>query len=277
MEPEKGVVEKGRSVRDMHHLRLMSLLQELERDNGRKKAAEMLGVDRRTLDASLDEGVLTRRIRGALEKALQSGVGSAAAEQRDRNDKLADRLEDLEGGCEELGKEIRENNRASEDRDRAIREEMAQGFRKLDQTLAGLETGRGGQDGAKANGAGPQPRRRATLRREYPDLVTLESADDDEEVFGEVWPLIVDWRELKAVHPDEGKSLSWLRTEERFLALELMLLEEHGLTLPPATFPLRGFDRNGQVNWRKTALSDTRRALRKREFLHTLTFGVLWK
>ena len=277
MEPKKDVVEKGRSVRDMHHLRLMSLLQELERDNGRKKAAEVLGVDRRTLDASLDEGVLTRRIRGALEKALQSGVGSAAAEQRDRNDRLADRLEDLEGGFEELGKEIRENNRASEDRDRAIREEMAQGFRQREREQAERRTAGDAGDEAKANDAGPQPRRRATLRREYPDLVTLEPAEDDEDVFGEVWPLIVEWRELKAVHPDAGKSLSWLRTEERFLALELTLLEGHGLTLPPATFPLRGFDRNGQVNWRKTALSDTRRALRKREFLHTLTFGVLWK
>ena len=277
MEPKKDVVEKGRSVRDMHHLRLMSLLQELERDNGRKKAAEVLGVDRRTLDASLDEGVLTRRIRGALEKALQSGVGSAAAEQRDRNDRLADRLEDLEGGFEELGKEIRENNRASEDRDRAIREEMAQGFRQREREQAERRTAGDAGDEAKANDAGPQPRRRATLRREYPDLVTLEPAEDDEDVFGEVWPLIVEWRELKAVHPDAGKSLSWLRTEERFLALELTLLEGHGLTLPPATFPLRGFDRNGQVNWRKTALSDTRRALRKRELLHSLTFGVLWK
>ena len=277
MEPKKDVVEKGRSVRDMHHLRLMSLLQELERDNGRKKAAEMLGVDRRTLDASLDEGVLTRRIRGALEKALQSGVGSAAAEQRDRNDRLADRLEDLEGGFEELGKEMRENNRASEDRDRAIREEMAQGFRQREREQAERRTAGDAGDEAKANDAGPQPRKRSSLRREYPDLVTLEPAEDDEDVFGEVWPLIVEWRELKAVHPDAGKSLSWLRTEERFLALELTLLEGHGLTLPPATFPLRGFDRNGQVNWRKTALSDTRRALRKREFLHSLTLGVLWK
>ena len=277
MEPKKDVVEKGRSVRDMHHLRLMSLLQELERDNGRKKAAEVLGVDRRTLDASLDEGVLTRRIRGALEKALQSGVGSAAAEQRDRNDRLADRLEDLEGGFEELGKEMRENNRASEDRDRAIREEMAQGFRQREREQAERRTAGDAGDEAKANDAGPQPRKRPSLRREYPDLVTLEPAKDDEDVFGEVWPLIVEWRELKAVHPDQGKSLSWLRTEERFLALELTLLEGHGLTLPPATFPLRGFDRNGQVNWRKTALSDTRRALRKRELLHTLTFGVLWK
>ena len=277
MEPKKDVVEKGRSVRDMHHLRLMSLLQELERDNGRKKAAEVLGVDRRTLDASLDEGVLTRRIRGALEKALQSGVGSAAAEQRDRNDRLADRLEDLEGGFEELGKEIRENNRASEDRDRAIREEMAQGFRQREREQAERRTAGDAGDEAKANDAGPQPRKRSSLRREYPDLVTLEPAEDDEDVFGDVWPLIVEWRELKAVHPDAGKSLSWLRTEERFLALELTLLEGHGLTLPPATFPLRGFDRNGQVNWRKTALSDTRRALRKRELLHTLTLGLLWK
>ena len=108
--------------------------------------------------------------------------------------------------------------------------------------------------------------------------MTLEPAeDDDEDVFGEVWSLIVEWRELKAVHPDAGRSLSWLLTEERFLALELTLLEGHGLTLPPATFPLRGFDRNGQVNWRKTALSDTRRALRKRELLHRLTFGLWWK
>ena len=277
MEPKKDVVEKGRSVRDMHHLRLMSLLQELERDNGRKKAAEVLGVDRRTLDASLDEGVLTRRIRGALEKALQSGVGSAAAEQRDRNDRLADRLEDLEGGFEELGKEMRENNRASEDRDRAIHEEMAQGLRQREREQAERRTAGDAGDEAKANDAGPQPRKRPSLRREYPDLVTLEPAEDDEDVFGEVWPLIVEWRELKATHPDAGKSLSWLRTEERFLALELTLLEGQGLTLPPATFPLRGFDRNGQVNWRKTALSDTRRALRKRELLHSLTFGVLWK
>ena len=185
MEPKKDVVEKGRSVRDMHHLRLMSLLQELERDNGRKKTAEMLGVDRRTLDASLDEGVLTRRIRGALEKALQSGVGSAAAEQRDRNDRLADRLEELEGGFEELGKEIRENNRASEDRDRAMREEMAQGFRQREREQAERRDG-GGRRGrvegerrrpsAQAKGdaaagvprprdVGARPRRRGRVRR----------------------------------------------------------------------------------------------------------------
>ena len=277
MKQRRPVIEGSGEVADMHHLRLMALLQELEREHGRKQAAELLGVDRRTLDISLDEGALSRRMRGALDKALQAGVGSAAAEQRDRNDRLADRLEELEALVEEQGKEMRVVRRALEGAMRAGREEHAQEHRKLEKMLEGLETRRGGQDEAKANGAGPQSRRRATLRREFPDLVTLEPAEDDEDVFGEVWPLVVEWRGLKAVHPDEGKSLDWLLTEERFLALELTLLEEHGLTLPPATFPLRGFDRNGQVNWRKTALSDTRRALRKRELLHTLTLGLWWK
>ena len=45
------------------------------------------------------------------------------------------------------------------------------------------------------------------------------------------------------------------------------MLEEHGLTLPPARFPLRGFDRNGQTGWRRKALDDTRRALRRRMLL----------
>ena len=270
MEPKKGVIEKSNSVKDMHHLRLMSLLQELERDHGRKKAAAILGVDRRTLDASLDEGLLSRRIRGALERALQSGVGSAAQEQRDRNDKLADRMTDIEEGFEELGREMRVHHRAWEDANRGLAEEWAEVKQKLERTVSELKTDAGEdiRTEAGASGAGdPAPRRKTVLRREFPDLVTLDPSPDDEEVFGDAWPLIVEWRELKAAHPNEGKGLAWLRTEERFLSLELTLLEEHGLTLPPALFPLRGFDRHGQANWRRTALSDTRRALAWREFL----------
>ncbi len=263
---------------DMQQLRLMSLLQELERDHGRKKAAEMLGVDRRTLDAGLDDGVLSRRMRSALDRALQSGVGSAAAEQRERNDNLEARIEELKGLLEERRREMRMNHRAWEDAHRSLRAEWAEAQRQLDTVLA-----RRGQAGGNADqsAAGPQPGRRAALRREFPDLVTLEPAPDDEEVFGDAWPLIVEWRELKATHPDRGKGPSWLRTEVRFLALELALLEEHGLSLPPARFPLRGFDRNGQVNWRRAALFDTRRTLRKWELLRLVgrlvTLGRCWR
>ena len=80
-------------------------------------------------------------------------------------------------------------------------------------------------------------------RRQYPELATREPAEDDEEVFGPAWPLIVERRELKESHPNKGKSLSWLVEHERLMEVEVGLLEEHGLTLPPEKQPLRGLDR----------------------------------
>ena len=175
----------------------------------------------------------------------------------------------LEKGHDSLGKEVRSRVAAVEGRVEALRRDGAQG---TGAGHAGAGPVQAEADGSErsASGMGRNPPPRPRLRREYPDLVTLEPAEDDEEVFGE-------WRELKASHPNEGKGLSWLHTGERFLALELALLEEQGMTLPPARFPLRGFDRNGQVNWRQTALFETRRALRKRDLLNRLSFGLLWR
>ena len=104
-------------------------------------------------------------------------------------------------------------------------------------------------------------------RRLDPEIVTDGPAEDDWEVYGDAWPLVEEWRSLRAGHPHQGRSLSWLVTEEKLLTLELAMLEEHGLTLPPETQPLRGFGRKGQTSWRRTALHDTRVALRKRELL----------
>ena len=79
----------------------------------------------------------------------------------------------------------------------------------------------------------------------------------------------------------QGKNLAWLVTVERMLTLELAMLEDHGLTLPPETQPLRGFGRKGQTNWRRTALLDTRRVLARRKVLRwvrrILTLGIWWK
>ncbi len=269
MEKEPGGIDGSRSVRDMHHLRLMALLQEQVRNHGRRRAAEKLGVDRRTLDAALDQGALNRRIRGALERALQSGAGSAAAKQRDRNQVLEDRLGDLEGVVEEQGRELRAGRRAAEDEIRKLREEQAQAFRQVERALAGLDAGGNSAGEAHRQTQGPASvsptgGRQSPPRREYPELVTLDTAVDDPDVFGDAWELIQEWRELKETHPNAGRGLDWLLTEERFLAVELALLEDHGLTLPPARFPLRGFDRSGQTGWRRKALEDTRRKLRRR-------------
>ena len=57
---------------------------------------------------------------------------------------------------------------------------------------------------------------------------------------------------------------------ERILELEVAMLEEHGLTLPPETEPLRGLDRGAQLNWRLEALHDFRRRRARLEFLRRL-------
>ena len=170
-----------------------------------------------------------------MEKALQSGAGSAAEQQRDRNDRLEDRLGDLEGLVEEQGREMRAGRRAAEDEIRKLREEQSQAYRKLERALAGLNRDDGSGSGWQP--VGSQSPKTATVRREYPELVTLDPAGDDEKVFGDAWEMVQEWRELKDTHPNEGRGLDWLLTEERFLAVELELLEDRGLTLPRPGFP----------------------------------------
>ena len=83
------------SVRDMHHLRLMALLQELVRTWGYTGTARVLEIDPRTVTSSVQSGQLTHRVRESLQRALQHGVGSAADRQRERSDKLEGQLKEL--------------------------------------------------------------------------------------------------------------------------------------------------------------------------------------
>ena len=84
-------------------------------------------------------------------------------------------------------------------------------------------------------------------------------------------------------HPDRVRGLRWLEAEARILELELAMLEEHGLTLPPETEPLRGLERNAQLGWRQPGLGcDTRRklTLARRRALRWLRRGItlgLWR
>ena len=120
-------------------------------------------------------------------------------------------------------------------------------IRQVERRLAQVEAGGGAQSAQEAVGAVGKPKGRTSLRREYPELVTLEPADDDEQVFGPAWPLIVEWRGLKDTHPNQGSSLSWLVTEERCLSVELALLEEHGMTLPPESVELALLEEHGMT------------------------------
>ena len=122
--------------------------------------------------------------------------------------------------------------------------------------------------------------RPARRRRVDPELVTREPAEDDPEVYGDAWPLVKEWRKLKARHPVRGRSLSWLTDYERLLVMELAMLEEHDLTLPPAKEPVKGLARRDHTRWRWKALYRTQVAIRKRKLLRwlrrLLTLGAWW-
>ena len=256
-------IEDSRDVENMYHMRLMTLLQELVRERGYKGAARVLEIDQRTVSESARTGRLSRRMREALERALQEGVGSAAARQRERNDALEERLGELESGMESLGKEARRRLSRVEGAVEALAKEGTVSPKTTGAGHAGAGPSQEGDDGGSVSEGSPASK--SSMRREYPDLVTLEPADDDEEVFGDAWSLIARWRELKESHPNEGKGFDWLMERERLLEMELALLEEHGMTLPPEKQPLHGLDRSGQVSWRRKALFDTRRARARRE------------
>ena len=171
-----------------------------------------------------------------------------------------------------------------------LREDQEQKWESLERRLARRETPRKSATGpAEAPGAtGDAPEEAPSVakpsakakfpKRLYPELVAKEPAPDDEEVYGAAWLLIQEWREIwKAGHTGVGKGLAWLETEERVRELEVAMLEEHGLTLPPEKQPLYGLWRSTQLDWRRETLNEVRRAVAWRHLLRkVLTFG-LWR
>ena len=254
----KGSVEAER----LRRLRLSEFLRDLVRQEGKMEAAELLGVNHKTLTRAEESGEVTGRMGDALELLLRKADDAEVARLREAVGALEERVAALEGGMETPpaadAEDEGERGRAeADDGDEAQAQERA-------------EQGDEAVPPAAQAGASSGHRRRGrgfAMRRLDPEVVTEEAADDDPEVYGDAWPLVEEWRRLRADHPHQGKSLSWLTTEERLLVLELAMLDDHGLTLPPETQALRGFGRRGQTTHRWKALADTRVALRKRKLL----------
>ena len=260
MEASERVVNDGEDAEEEHVLSLRALLHDLVRRKGRIRAANELGLDPRTVGACMEGEGMSWRVREALERAVRGDDGGAAARRRERSDALEQDVTRRLEGVEAVG------------------EEHARSLRRLERRLARLEGVRGApKPSDTATKREPDLERDSLGRRRYPELVTKEPHYDDEEVYGKAWPLIDEWRALWRVHSNDGRGLSWLRVEERIRELEVAMLEEHGLTLPPETMPLTGLDRYSQLNWRKATLRDVRRSRAKRDWLlWVITLGR-WK
>ncbi|MCY3881623.1 MAG: hypothetical protein OXG61_05835 [Chloroflexi bacterium] len=236
------------------------------------EAAEALGIDTRTLATSLKQARLSRRVRKALELELATNSGQEEAAAR-----LEERVALLEGELAGLKTAMVAGFQALRD---AQPQKVAQPRRQLPRSVSVHEGApqveaadpnhepvvgglpvqgkrREGKDSPERSGPTAAARK---PRRQYPDLVTSEAQPDDEQVYGAAWPLVDEWRRLWDKHRRPGKGLAWLKREVRILELEVAMLQEHKLTLPPATYPQRGLELHSHLGWRLRALANRRRS-----------------
>ena len=268
--------EATRSVDSLRELRLTALLGDLIGEQGKTQAAETLGLSARTLTRFEESRRLTPTLTGALERHLLEGGGSAAATQRHR-------LGMLEDGLAELERALREGMAALSQEGQEADERQTKAQAELEQRVAALEAANAGTPAASA-GKGPPGNPALAARpvverprRTYYDLVTAEAEPGEELVYGEAaTAVIVKWREARDAVPRTRDALDRLNARERWLQLEVELIQEHELTLPPATYPWDWGDRRQEVRRRTEAVDEVivdRKMLRLRRFL---TLG-LWR
>ena len=262
--------EATRSVESLRELRLVALLGDLMGEQGKTQAAETLGVSPRTLTRFEESRRLTPTLAGALERHLLEGGGSAAATQRHRLGMLEDGQKELEKALSEgLGAVRQEAQRAAGEQARAVAE--------LERRVAALETA--GQataaPGVGAHAAGGSAAAGSSVFqrpwRVYDDVVTADAEPGEELVHGDAaTAVIIQWRQARDAFAAAKDALDVLNARQRRVELEVELIQEHELTLPPATRPWDWGDRRQEVRRRNELLEQTivdRKMLKLRRFL----------
>ncbi|MXZ47564.1 MAG: hypothetical protein F4Z08_11400 [Chloroflexi bacterium] len=208
---------------------LLANLRELIDEAGHGGAAQQLGVDRKTLWRALDSGRLTPRVRQALERR---GANPEAAPRRSRLDAIEHRTELLDKDVAALAEAIE----ALRDKFRRLADLQAEALLAWERRLSAVESRQAARTAAEPRGAGRDGG--AESRAGHPEVVTLESVQDEELDYAGAMPLVAEWRRQRIAHLDEGaRRVERARALVRMLELELVLVGEHELTLPPSTYP----------------------------------------
>ena len=298
-EPEQGEDQPGQEPeQEAEHpvdARLRVYLRRLVDAQGRMKAADALNVNYKTLARGLDErGPLTVWLRAALlVKALEDRLTALAPEEQEQGDAGAGVPSGHEG---ELAGDVRDATEALRSLTTAVeqlRHEDGERLTALEARLAAVEAQPqpeaqlqpGEPEAALVIGA-PRIDRRdiqepsaAAGRRPAPaHVVTEEAGPGDEDIYGAAWPLVEEWRAVHAGHSPQGRGVDWLRDEERLRELEIALIAEHELALPPERYRWDGFTRRAQLRWRERTLTRVRGERRRAQWRRRLlTLGLRWK
>ena len=142
------------SIESLHELRLRALLNDLVNDLGPGKAAEELGVDRKTLRRGLRTPELSPRLAGALERMLLAPAAAATGEDARRVKALEERVIGLERQLAQVLAAVGDGKAGDGDGVVAepVREEYAEGLRRLERRVERQESVPGGGNAPAAPG-----------------------------------------------------------------------------------------------------------------------------
>ena len=255
---------------------LLDLLDALVESRGKVAAAEALRVNYRTMTNCYDSRRVSRRMRRALQEFRDArGVEVEVGDGDDvSTDSQVEALGKRAAELEEENRELRELVEAQSVQLEALQGQIS-GLEEEEHSAGDAE--RVGVD--EVDGQRPPPRRGAGPPNV--GVVTLETQPDEEEAFGPAVALVVEWRSLRNPAARLGNRVERAQTAERRWELEVELLRDFHLTLPPETEPLDDSRRADHIRWRLEALAEARRELarakRIRVLRRILTLGLWWR
>ena len=256
---------------------LLDLLDALVEQRGRVAAAEALGVNYRTMMACYDSRRVSRRMRRALEEFRDSvGTGDDGGVEVG-NDGVADEVETLRQRIAELEKEARGLREVVETQAGQLEESG----RRVSQLMR--EAQQRGESGPVAGDDQPSVWRPPRRGHGLPDagVVTLEEQPDEAHAFGPAAALVAGWRQVRTGGDAKGSRVDQARAGVRRWELEIAMIHDFRLTLPPETEQLDEAGRTDHLRWRQNALTEARGELagarRVRLLRRILTLGLWWK
>ena len=255
---------------------LLDLLDALVEQQGKVAAAEALGVNYRTMVACHESRHVSLRMRKALEEYRDADGDGGDDEQDDDTDDIAEKVAALK----ERVAALEEAHGILVDTVEAQGKQLTELERRVEGEGLGAEEWQQGKADANDNDDdGPQQWQPPRRDHGLPDagVVTLEEQPDEEHAFGQAASLVAEWRGLRTEGEASGGGVDRAMAIARRWELEIAMLGDFGLTLPPETEPLDASRREDHVRWRKEALAAAlAKAKRLRWMRRVFTLGLRW-